>query len=210
MRTIHFVIFGLTVLNPVLNPSFAAQERCDFRLDPASVKVNWTAFKTTEKLAVSGTVKEVAVQSVQKAKSLKELIEKTTGKGKFDAESKSDSGNPARDTTVYQKFFSLLLNQGEFKGSFVKLSGSNTEGKVGLQLSVNGKKALIPMDYKLSPEGHFEASGSFDMMNMGMQKAHESIHTACEKLHQGKDGISKTWTEVGVKVSAMIQKDCHS
>ncbi len=197
-------------MNPVFNLTFAAQEQCDYRLEPASVKVNWTAFKTTEKLAVSGTVKDVAVQSVQKAKSLKDLVEKTTGKGKFDAEGKSDSGNPARDATLFQKFFSLLLNQGEFKGSFVKLNGTNSEGKIGLQLSVNGKKTIVPMEYKLSPEGNFEASGSFDMMNMGMQKAHESIHTACEKLHQGKDGISKTWTEVGVKVSAMIQKDCHS
>lgn len=206
MRISSIVVVGLFALNP----AFAAKEVCQYRLDPASIKVNWTAFKTTEKLAVNGTLKDVLVKTSDQSKSLKTLIEKTSGSGKFDSEKKSDSGNPARDSTLFQKFFSLLSNQGEFKGTFVQFKGNDSEGKVGLQLNVNGKKTLVPMEYKLSSEGTFEASGSFDMMSMGMQKAHESIHTACEQLHKGKDGVSKTWTEVGVKVSAHIQKDCRS
>lgn len=204
MRINPVVIFGLFVLQPAL----AAKEVCHYQFDSSSVKVNWTAFKTTEKVAVNGTVKEVAFKTSEKAKSLKALVEKTSGSGKFDSEKKSDSGNPARDATVFQKFFSLFAKQGEFSGSFAKLNGTDTEGKVDLKLSVNGKKTVVPMEYKVTAEGNFEATGSFDMMNLGMEKAHESIHTACEQLHKGKDGVSKTWTEIGLKIAAKLTKEC--
>jgi len=188
--------------------AFAAKPECVYQLEPTSVKVNWTAFKTTEKVAVQGTVVDVKVESPKKSKSLKALLQKTVGSGNFDTVKKSDSGNPARDQTVFDKFFSLLANHAQFKGGFTSVKGDDVSGTTTLKLSVNQKKTDVPMTYKIGADGAFEAIGSFDMMNVGMQKAHESIHTACEVLHKGKDGVSKTWTEVGLKIAGMIKKEC--
>ena len=33
------------------------------------------------------------------------------------------------------------------------------------------------------------------------QKAVASINLACKELHKGKDGVSKTWSEVGIDIS---------
>ncbi len=204
MRISKILVASLFISTSAL----AAKTECIYQLDPASVKVNWTAFKTTEKVAVQGTVVDVKVESPQKSKSLKALLQKTIGSGSFDSVKKSDSGNPARDQTVYDKFFSLLANHAQFKGTFSSVKGDDAAGTVTLMLSVNQKKEGVPMTYKLADDGAFEATGSFDMLSLGMQKAHESIHTACEVLHKGKDGVSKTWTELALKISGMIKKEC--
>jgi hypothetical protein len=185
-----------------------SKSECFYQMDPASVKVTWTAFKTTEKLGVNGNVQGVTVQSPQKAKSLSALLKGVTASGSFDDVKKSETGNPGRDQTLFDKFFSLLTKKAQFKGGFSKVKGDDLAGQINLQLSVNSKKGVVPMQYKLGDDGAFEASGTFDVMSFGMQKAHASIHQACEELHKGKDGISKTWTEVGLKIVANIRKDC--
>jgi hypothetical protein len=184
------------------------KSECFYQLDPASVKVTWTAFKTTEKIGVNGSVQGVNVNTPKKAKSLQSLLKGVTASGNFDEVKKSETGNPGRDQTLFDKFFSLLAKKAQFKGGFAAVKGDDQAGKINLLLSVNSKKSAVPMDYKISTEGAFEASGTFDVMSFGMQKAHASIHQACEELHKGKDGISKTWTEVGLKIVAQIQKDC--
>ncbi len=193
--------------NPQVS-SKPSKAECFYQLDPATVKVTWTAFKTTEKVGVNGNLNEVKVVTPKKAKSLSVLLKGVNGSGGFDDVKKSESGNPGRDQTLFEKFFSLLSKKGQFKGGFATIKGDDQAGKLNLMLSVNSKKGIVPMDYKLAADGAFEATGSFDMLGFGMEKAHASIHQACEQLHKGKDGVSKTWTEVGLKIAATIQKDC--
>jgi hypothetical protein len=189
-------------------PAFASKSECVYQMDPSTLKVNWTAFKTTEKVAVQGTVHEVKVVAPKKAKSLSSFLKGVAGSGAFDAAEKSNSGNPGRDQTVFQKFFSLFAKKGQFKGGFATVKGDDTAGKMNLSMSVNSKKGVVPMEYKLGADGVFEATGSFDMLDFGMKNAHASIHQACEELHKGKDGVSKTWTEIGLKITAVIKKEC--
>jgi hypothetical protein len=64
------------------------------------------------------------------------------------------------------------------------------------------------MTYKTFPEGEFTASGSFDMLDFGLKTAFDSIHQACFEKHKGADGVSKTWTEVEVRIAAKVSKTC--
>jgi polyisoprenoid-binding protein YceI len=189
--------------------SFAATEKCKYSMAPDSVKVEWTAFKTTEKTPVHGNLKEVKIESPSKAvKSLKDLLSKTKASGQIDSEKKSDSGNPARDLTLLQKFFSLIASNAKFGGTLNHFKGNDQAGDINLNLSLNGKKKDVAMKYTLAETGAFEAVGEFDMIDFGMTPALESIHQACETLHKGKDGVSKTWPNVGIKISANIKKEC--
>ena len=178
-------------------------------MEQDSVKVEWTAFKTTEKTPVHGNLKELKIETPAKSvKSLKELLTKTKASGQIDSEKKSDSGNPARDLTLFQKFFSLIASQAKFNGSLNHFKGNDQSGDVDLNLSLNGQKKSIAMKYTLSETGAFEVVGEFDMNDWGLAPALESIHQACETLHKGKDGVSKTWPNVGLKLTANIKKDC--
>ena len=183
--------------------ALAAKPECVYQFDPASVKVTWTAFKTTEKVGVNGNVQDVKVVAPKKAKSLPVLLKGMIGSGSFDNVKKSETGNPGRDQTLFDKFFSLLSKNAQFKGGFATVKGDDQAGKMNLMLNVNNKKGPVPMEYKLGSDGAFEAVGSFDMMNFGMEKAHASIHQACEQLHKGKDGISKTWTVLTLPVATL-------
>ena len=64
------------------------------------------------------------------------------------------------------------------------------------------------MKYALADDDMLEANGEFDMLDFGLSDALASIHLACEQLHKGKDGVSKTWPNVGINVSAKIIQDC--
>lgn len=189
--------------------ALAAKNNCKLVVDPQSVKVSWTAFKTTEKLPVSGTLKELTIKSpVKGSNSLKAVLAQTNAFGQLDSEKKSDTTNPARDLTLFQKFFSLIASQGKIRGSFTKIKGTEKSGSMDLQLSLNDKKRAVSMKYTMNTEGSFEANGEFDMNDYGLEAALASIHQACETLHTGKDGVSKTWPTVGIKLTAKINKDC--
>ena len=45
-----------------------------------------------------------------------------------------------------------------------------------------------------------------DLENWNALDAVASINKACEILHTGKDGVSKTWSEVAVKAEVLLDK----
>jgi hypothetical protein len=187
----------------------AAKNTCTYSLDSQTVKVGWTAFKTSEKTPVKGILKDINYKSgVKPVKSLNALLSKLQASGQIDNEKKSDSGNPARDTTLFQKFFSMIAGQGKFQGSINHFVGDDKTGAFNLQLTLNGSKKEVPMKYTLAEDGTFEANGEFDMNHFGLAGALASLHEACEALHKGKDGVSKTWPNVGLNLTAKIVKDC--
>lgn len=200
------IALGLSLL-PL--SAFAAKKECRFVVDTGSVKVAWTAFKTSEKTPVQGTLKDLTFKTpVKGGKSLKAVLAQTKAFGQIDSEKKSDSGNPARDLTLFQKFFSLIASQGKVSGAFTHIKGDEKAGQMDLRLDLNGKARAVTMKYTMNSTGDFEASGEFDMNDYGLEAALASIHKACEELHKGKDGVSKTWPNVGVKLTAKINKDC--
>ena len=54
-------------------------------------------------------------------------------------------------------------------------------------------------------EGH-SFSGVMNLENWDALNAVASINKACEALHTGKDGVSKTWSEVAVHADVLLQK----
>lgn len=200
------IALGISLIS---TPSFAATNTCRYEVDPTTVKVGWTAFKTTEKTPVQGTLKDVQIKTPMKSvKNLVGLLARVKASGSVDSEKKSDSGKPERDHTLFEKFFSLISFHGKFEGSFVNIVGDEKAGTLDLSLIFNNKTKKVPMKYTLSAENALEVEGEFDLNNFGAEAPLASLHQACEQLHKGKDGVSKTWPNVGLKISAKITKDC--
>jgi hypothetical protein len=49
--------------------------------------------------------------------------------------------------------------------------------------------------------------GVMNLENWDALAAVASINKACEALHTGKDGISKTWSEVAVHADVLLNKN---
>ena len=194
--------------------SYSAQAACApwmrFVNGKPSIQVEWTGYKTTEKLGVKGSFDRVEFHSSHEMScAAAEVLEGATAE--IDLQS-VNSGNPVRDANLKMGFFALFSETGKATAVLaqVKEKDSNS-GSAVLQLTLSRKGKmqanLIPLTYRIvgkPGERVFEATGSFDLIQMGASNALESVAGICHEVHKGKDGVSKTWSEVAVKISAQL------
>jgi polyisoprenoid-binding protein YceI len=181
---------------------------CEYRVDPSSIQVNWTAFKTMQKVAVKGSFTELSVMGELEAEDLESLLGQLEAEIDIKNESLIRTGNPGRDLTIFQHFFSHFKKKPVIKGEIKKPTGNGREGTFGLKLTLNKNSKEIPFRYTLSDAGVFEAQGSMDVLDFALDGALKDLNRTCEVLHRGPDGVSKTWSEVELKLIARIGKVC--
>lgn len=183
---------------------------CGVRLDPGSVRVEWTAFKTMQKLAVKGAFTEVDfLGELQDSKGLSTFLSQLEAEIRVKSEDLIRTGNPGRDLTLFQHFFKDFKKGALIHGAISAVKAGDREGGFVLMLSMNGRKRSVPMRYTWSKEGIFEATGNLDVLDFGLSKALADLHQTCEVLHRGPDGVSKTWPGVELRLGARILEDCR-
>ena len=189
--------------------SNALSAPCEYALNPSSIQINWTAFKTTGKVPVKGAFSEVTlVGELESKKGMVDLLSGLEGELTIKDEKMIRTGNPARDFTLFQHFFGLFKNKAQMHGGIHSVKGDDHEGSFELKLTLNQKTREIPMHYRRDASGAFEAMGNLDVLDFGLDSAFQDLHHTCEALHMGKDGISKTWSQVVLKLEARIDEKC--
>jgi hypothetical protein len=200
------LIFLLSAHSSLASPNQGFQGWC---LDPASVQVVWTAFKTTQKLGVNGNFTSVKVTAPAKGVgSLPGLLNALRAEIKLDGASSLSTGNPGRDQTLFDHFFKYLKGPVQIQGRIKGAKGNEEGGELKLLLTLNGKKNEIPMTWTRTPEGGVVAKGNLDVLELGLKTAFDDLHKTCEALHTGPDGISKTWSEVALQIQAKLIPGC--
>jgi polyisoprenoid-binding protein YceI len=180
----------------------ADSQKCTYTLDPSSVAVGWTAYKTSQKTGVNGSFKKVEVTGKTEGDSLGKLADGL----QVSADKLSvDTGNPARDKTLSDYFFAKLTPS--ISGKIRKFSEKSKT--FVLVLDFNGKKKDIQMHFETKEDKFFEASGTMDVLAFGAKDALDSLHEQCKDLHKGADGVSKTWSEVALHLKAAFAKSCQ-
>jgi polyisoprenoid-binding protein YceI len=200
---LYFGFFFIVAQSLMASASIADGKRCTYELEKESVHVGWTAFKTTQKLAVNGAFKGVHVEGGHpQAETISDLLQGL--KVTVDAFS-VDTANPARDKTLVEFFFKKLspVISGEVKSASVK------DQSFILQLSLNGRSREIPFHYHSDDRKNFKASGTLNITEFGAQKALMSLNKQCYDLHKGPDGVSKTWSEVELNLSGALVSHCQ-
>lgn len=182
----------------------AANAKCNFTV--SSVSPGWTAYKTGEKLPVSGTFTKVTLSG---AKTVETLATALTGLGLEIEGATVDSGQPARNATLAAAFFAKFAADTKFGGSTTGATGDETRGTIMATLDMNGVAKPIRLNYGEVSDGVLVAKAVIDMLDYSLQAPFDSLHKACEGLHTGKDGVSKTWTEVELTITAKIDKKCE-
>lgn len=178
---------------------------CTYSTDPNDIKVQWTAYKFTKKTAVKGTFIQRKVNGPNSAKSLGDLAIGLS----MDIDGASiESGDPGRNVTIKQFFFGEFNPPFKMSAKVAGFMGSDTGGNLQISINMNGVTKTLPFAYSVTPDGKFEAKSGFDMNSFNLSGPFNSIHDACETLHTGEDGVSKTWPDVDLLITAKFKKEC--
>ena len=167
-----------------------------------STKVSFTAYKTTDKVAVGGMFKEIKLTETAEGKTPLEALNGT----KFSIPVASLFTNEVtgtRDPKILKFFFGVLKNTTNIEGEF-KVAADKS---CSIDVVFNGKTANIPMKYTNNGDTNASFDGVMNLENWDALGAVASINKACEALHTGKDGVSKTWSEVAVHADVAFNKN---
>lgn len=166
-----------------------------YHIDADHSSVQWTAYKTTDKVPVKGTFKEIKILNSQEGNSPSAALQGL----EFEIPVSSIfSKDTIRDGKLNKFFFAVMENTMSLKGAF-KLDGDE---KGNLALTMNGLTKDLPFAYEISKDTIL-ISASMDLNNWQAQTALESLNQACLELHTGPDGVSKTWNEVSIQAKIL-------
>lgn len=148
--------------------------------------IEWTAFKTPEKVGVKGTFSDVKLLDVKEAATLEESLKGASFIVTTSTVSTNDAG---RDEKLKVEFFAKMV--GNINGFF----GEFKDGKVLVNLTMNGVTKEKEFTYVVA-DNTVKINGSVDILgDFVAQKAFDSLHEACKDLHAGK-----TWSDVEIAV----------
>ncbi len=163
-------------------------------LSKALNSINFTAFKTTEKIGVKGLFKEVEITKNGQGESIKEAINGTEFKIPITS---IETNNSGRNVKIMTFFFGAMANT-EFLTGKINLT-DDTNGVVDFTMNNLTKK--LPFTYTIT-SNVFSMKALMNVDHWNAQVALEKLNSACEELHTGKDGISKTWNEVAIEITS--------
>ena len=193
------LVLSFSMLTVACKKETKKVETSQFSIEPNTVTVKWTGYKTTSKIAVNGEFKELQVSNVKEAPT---AVEAMNGTEFSIPVSSIFSGDEERDGKLKELFFGVM-------DATVSISGIlnlSDDGTGTINLSMNGISKEVPISYIVSGQ-LVELVGTLDLLNdFKATSALESISKACFELHKGPDGVSKTWSEVTISAVAYLKK----
>jgi len=173
-----------------------------FTLVKDSTKVSFTAYKTSEKLPVGGKFMKI---NIKDSKNGATALEALNG-AEFGIPVSSLFTNEAtgtRDPKLLEFFFGVMQDTEIISGVF-KTVADNT---CSIDVTMNGETSNIPLEYTINSETSITFNGTLNLEDWNALEAVVSINNACKELHTGKDGVSKTWTDVAVQAQVLLKKN---
>lgn len=185
-----FFIFSFLLIS---SQAFAAN--CKYSFQSETSKLNWTAFKTPQKVGVKGGFTEFKIKS-KTSDSILNVIKSAT----FTVNTASVStGDKARDAKIAKFFF----NADKAKVGIAGKVNSITSGVAQVEYTINKTKKIVPMTIVVKDD-LATLSGKIDVLDFMLNDQLTALNTACSQLHQGK-----TWSDVEISLEASFKKVCR-
>lgn len=167
----------------------------------AFTKLQWTAYKTTAKVGVSGSFKDFTVNPGVSYGTVSTLLDQL----EFSIPvSSTNSENEERDGKIVASFFGSMMNTENITGKFTSVAGNDSAGTIRILIHMN--------DIGYEVEGAYVADGNkltvTTSLHLGDWKAEPSVaalNKVCDDLHKGEDGISKLWPEVDIVIESSLK-----
>lgn len=161
-----------------------------------STKVKWTAFKTTDKVAVGGSFTQIEVKDLKTGYTPEEVLE---GVAFSIPVSSLFTNNGDRDYKLKTIFFGTLKNTELLSGIL-----NFRDNQLFMTLSMNDVTKQIPLEYTFE-NNLFSMKTTLNLNDFGGELAVAAINKACYELHKGPDGVSKTWETVDILGEVLFQ-----
>ncbi|MDO6758687.1 YceI family protein [Tamlana sp. 2_MG-2023] len=169
-----------------------------FVVKPEATKVKFTAYKTTDKVGVGGeftTVKFDEKSGATPEEALNNLDFSIPVSSLF-----TNDATNTRDAKIIASFFGAMLDTDLITGTIKFVNGSAVA-----EVTMNGETQNLPMDVTITDERRVTLTGTMNLANWKALDALASLNKACEALHTGADGVSKTWEDVAIEVSTFLR-----
>ncbi|PJA07875.1 MAG: hypothetical protein COX70_05335 [Flavobacteriales bacterium CG_4_10_14_0_2_um_filter_32_8] len=171
----------------------------------AATQVKWTAFKTSDKVAVAGQFNQVNVTANGKSTKITDVLETI----KFNIPTSStNTAKEERDVKIVQSFFNVMEATDLIFGHVKSATGDNTSGTCTFYLTINKVEKEVLLNYMVT-DTTIKLTGEIDILDFNGENAITSLNEACKDLHKGTDGVSKTWPNVELSIETTLKKDCH-
>jgi hypothetical protein len=167
-------------------------------VDKEKTAINWTAYKTTDKIPVKGSFTKFTIENQPNGTNPKEALNGLTFKIPVNSLATNDT---IRDAKLINYFFGSMENTVEISGE-INIS-SDTEGTA--KISMNGISQTFPINYVVA-NNNATLNATIDLNNWQAAAAIEALNVVCYELHMGPDGISKTWNDVAIEVIISFQE----
>lgn len=174
------------------------KEPVKFSIEQKTITINWTAYKTTDKVAVKGKFEEIIVTNHSEHDTSIEALNGVQFEIPISSINSNDEG---RDNKLKQFFFGVM-------DATLSLTGTlhlGNDGTGNIDLKMNGMEQKIPIKYIASGQ-MVEITGIMNLENWNTTAAITSLNEACLEKHKGTDGVSKTWTEVAIEAKVYLRK----
>ncbi len=196
MTSIVVLLFSLSI------QAMTKKNMCTYKFLSGSFDIKWTGYKFLSKTPVSGTFKKIKFTQTDKANNISDLARTV----KFEIKPNSiDSGLELRDKRLYKYILKNKDGEDIFKGEIKNFDLENR--KAIFEIQINKHKFDLEMSFQLD-KNEVIATGTFDLLQVGMKTEHSAIHENCRTLHTGPEGTPKTWSDVTIKVNANYLTDC--
>ncbi|WP_299625248.1 YceI family protein [uncultured Tenacibaculum sp.] len=169
------------------------EKTAPFAIKNATNSINFTAYKTTDKVPVNGIFKKIEITKGGEGNSVKEAMNGAEFKIPVSGLETKDNG---RNLKIRKFFFAVMANT-------VDLTGKITIDNDSLgtaEFTMNSVTEKLPFKYTIKDKV-FSMSTTMDIDKWNAQSAIASLNKVCEDLHKGADGVSKTWSEVAINVT---------
>jgi len=167
-----------------------------FAFENANNSINFTAYKTTDKVAVGGQFKKVDIISGGEGNSIKEAVHNTEFSIPVSSIFTKDT---SRDYKIKKFFFGVMDKTKLLSGKLVLENDSLGYANI----KMNNVTQKVPFSYSIY-EKTFAMKATMDISNWNALEALNSLNTVCKDLHTGADGISKTWREVALNITTIF------
>ncbi|HHM02143.1 MAG TPA: YceI family protein [Caldithrix abyssi] len=182
-------------------------EEGPWQVHPSATTINWTAYKTSDKVPVKGTFKA-------DTSSCSAYATKTPGAqsalGAVDGVefripvADIFSGNEERDGILKKFFFGLMAKTMDLKGSIHLDDEAKKSGHVSL--TMNGETHDFPVTFAVAGDT-ISLNGTINLEQWNIVEAMNSLNEHCKLKHTGDDGVSKTWSVVDISAVTVVGKE---
>jgi hypothetical protein len=172
-------------------------EKKVYSIDTNKTEINWTAYKTTDKVPVSGKFIELTILKETAAENVADVL---NGAEFSIPVSSIFSNNPDRDGKLKTIFFGAMKDTELLSGT-IRIENKE-EGFVDFKM--NGIIEKLPFNYSVT-DNVVSINAIMDTDTWKAQNALSALNEACFDLHKGADGVSKTWSDVAIAMTVYFK-----